>query len=259
MISPVIFVFILSTMCASAQRLPKDPFVNAVVSHGGIIRMDTTQKKVYLVFTGHEFADGMDLIHDTLRTHGVRASFFFTGDFYRKNEFAGGIRRLRDAGHFLGAHSDRHLLYVPWEKRDSLLVDRESLQKDIGDNYAEMARLDISRRDAAFFMPPYEWYNETIASWVSEMGLILVNFTPGTRTNADYTTPSMGESYVSSSSIEKRLLEVELRDGLNGHILLLHVGTDPGREDKLYDILGAIVTELRARGYDFGSFSDFQK
>ena len=34
-------------------------------------------------------------------------------------------------------------------------------------------------------------------------------FTPGTGTNADYTTPDMGERYKSSAQLYKRLLDFE--------------------------------------------------
>ncbi len=39
------------------------------------------------------------------------------------------------------------------------------------------------------------WYNAQISAWTAERGLTLVNFTPGTRSNADYTTPDMGDRY----------------------------------------------------------------
>jgi peptidoglycan/xylan/chitin deacetylase (PgdA/CDA1 family) len=36
-----------------------------------------------LVFTGGDYADGGPHIRCVLRKRGVKASFFFTGDFYR--------------------------------------------------------------------------------------------------------------------------------------------------------------------------------
>ena len=55
------------------------------------------------------------------------------------------------------------------------------------------------KADAPYFMPPYEWYNAQVSTWTAEHGLTLVNFTPGTRSNADYTTPAMGDRYVPSA------------------------------------------------------------
>ncbi len=194
---------------------------------GAITRMDTTRREIYLVFTGHEFAEGGGVIRETLRAHGAKGSFFFTGDFYRNPRFADLIRGLRDDGHYVGPHSNRHLLYAPWERRDSLLVTRKEFKDDLLGNYAAMQMFGIGLEDAPYFLPPYEWYNRTIAAWAAEMRITLVNFTPGTGSNADYTTPDMGSRYVSSDSIFFRILNYERTStsGLNGFLLLTHVGS----------------------------------
>ena len=171
------------------------------IEAGGIIRTDRTKKEVHLVFTGHEFADGGELIRGVLKNHAVKASFFFTGDFYRNRQFTDIITSLKKDGHYLGAHSDKHLLYCSWEKRDSLLVTRDSFKSDLRSNYAEMKRFGISQSDARYFLPPYEWYNDSVSTWTKELGLILVNFTPGTYSNADWTHPELGRQYLSSDTI----------------------------------------------------------
>ena len=120
-----------------------------------------------------------------------------------------------------------------------------------------MARFGISKKHAPLFLPPYEWYNETISQWTKELGLILINFTPGTSSNADYTTPDMGKRYLSSEKIYARILDYESSSasGLNGFILLLHIGTHPDRTDKFYHKLDALISEMKARGYHFTLFS----
>lgn len=220
---------------------------------GAIVRGDTSRAEIALVFTGDSFAEGMESIRRDLAATSTPASFFFTGNFYRNPDFAEGILGLRADGHYLGAHSDRHLLYCTWEDRDSLLVTREEFERDLLDNYAEMARFGIARDEARFYLPPYEWYNETIAAWTREMGLQLVNFTPGTRSNADYTTPDLGERYVDSQTIYRSILDYEEHDtaGMNGFILLVHVGAGPDRTDKFYDRLAPLLAELKDRGYTF--------
>ena len=220
---------------------------------GGVIRADRSQKTINLVFTGHEFADGGATIRAVLKEHGIKASFFFTGDFYRNHRFGVLITQLIDDGHYLGAHSDKHLLYCSWEKRDSLLVSKTEFFNDLAANYIELDRFCIAREKAPYFMPPYEWYNEQISAWCKEFGLTLVSFTPGTSSNADYTTPDMGRQYVTSDTIYQRILRYEQthKDGLNGFILLLHIGTHPARIDKFYEKLDLLVTELLRRGYHF--------
>jgi peptidoglycan/xylan/chitin deacetylase (PgdA/CDA1 family) len=220
---------------------------------GGVVRMDSTRRTVYLLFSGHEFADGGTTILRALRNTGVKGSFFFTGAFYRTPAFRGLIRRLRAGGHYLGAHSDAHLLYADWTKRDSLLVGHDQFVEDLRANYAAMAEHGISAPQAKAFLPPYEWYNRAVSDWCRSLGLSIVNYTPGTRSNADYTVPSM-PGYMSSAKIldQIRRIHASRPSGLNGVLLLLHVGTAPERTDKLYDHLEGLIRELQGLGYSFG-------
>lgn len=220
---------------------------------GGIVRMDSTRKEIFLVFTGHEYADGGEVVRKVLKKHNVKGSFFFTGDFYRNREFAGLIRELRRDGHYLGGHSGKHLLYAPWENRDSTLLTRERFIADLKDNYIAMGAFGIRVSDAPYFLPPFEWYNSTICTWCEEAGLTLVNFTGGTLSNADYTYPSGPGRYLSSDSIFRRILAYERQtpSGLNGFLLLTHIGADRRRPDKFYLRLDALLTVLKKRGYTF--------
>jgi peptidoglycan/xylan/chitin deacetylase (PgdA/CDA1 family) len=192
-----------------------------------------------------------------LRRHAIPASFFFTGDFYRDLAQSALIHALRADGHYLGAHSDRHLLYAAWENRDSLLVSREEFRQDLADNYRALEAFDIRREDAPVFLPPYEWYNDSIAVWTRAEGLTLINYTPGTSSHADYTTPLMGARYLSTDSIFARILRYEqlAPAGLNGFILLLHIGTHSDRTDKFYHRLDELLSVLKGRGYGFMRFA----
>lgn len=205
-----------------------------------------------MVFTGDEFADGGKFIRKVLKDENVKASFFLTGNFYRNPGFKSLINGLNKDGHYLGPHSDKHLLYCDWNKRDSILVSKKQFQSDLNLNYEELSRFGINKKEASFFLPPYEWYNKTIADWTNESGLRLVNFTPGTRSNADYTYPDLGMSYKTSDEIFKSVTNYNESkpNGLNGFILLLHIGTDPRRTDKFYLLLPKLITYLKHNGYE---------
>jgi peptidoglycan/xylan/chitin deacetylase (PgdA/CDA1 family) len=123
------------------------------------------------------------------------------------------------------------------------------------ENYNLMAKAGIHPADAPLFIPPYEWYNEEIAGWAQGMGLKIVNFTPGTGSNADYTTPDM-KNYRSSKDIFNQIIKVEEADGLNGHLLLVHLGTHPDRTDKFYNRLDKLIKTLKKRGYTFVPLRD---
>lgn len=219
---------------------------------GAIIRGDKSARKLALVFTGDEFADGAGVIAQTLKQQDVKASFFLTGRFYRNPDFKSAIERLKRDGHYLGAHSDEHLLYCDWSKRDEILVSREKFEQDLNKNYAAMQAFGITKDNARFFLPPFEWYNRSISDWTGEMGLHLINFTPGTRSNADYMTPDM-KNYAGSEDILKRIKDYENQEaaGLNGFILLLHIGTAPERTDKFYNRLDELIEWLKSKKYKF--------
>lgn len=222
-----------------------------VIEHGAITRGDRDRRRIALVFTGDEFGEGVESITSTLAKRGVKASFFFTGRFYRNPSFKEPIEKLRTAGHYLGAHSDKHLLYADWNDRERTLVSKGEFIADLTANYDAMRAFGIRREDATFFLPPYEWYNRTIADWTEESGLKLINYTPGTSSSADYTTIE-DKNYVSSESIMERIKSYEASDprGLNGFILLLHVGAGPNRPDKFFDKLDTLIGWLRSKNYE---------
>lgn len=171
--------------------------------------------------------------------------------FYREHPDL--IRLLLKNGNYLGSHSNNHPLYCDWTKRDSLLITHRQFTNDLDSAYRTMRKFGITKRDAPYYLPAYEWYNDSIAAWTGEMGLHLINFTPGTYSNADYTFPQMGKKYLSGDSIFTRILRYEQKDphGLNGFILLIHIGTDPRRTDKFYDQLPRLIDTLNKKEYRF--------
>jgi peptidoglycan/xylan/chitin deacetylase (PgdA/CDA1 family) len=130
------------------------------------------------------------------------------------------------------------------------LVTKEQFTKDLTANYKELEHLGISKAKAHFFLPPYEWYNDTIAAWTQEMGFQLIDYTPGTLSHADYTTPA-DKNYRSSAVICQSIMDYEKQhhSGLNGFLLLMHIGTDARRTDKLYQHLPQLLQWLKTRGY----------
>ena len=228
---------------------------NNLYAAGGIVRADASLPHIALLFTAHEWTDGADDILRTLHKYGIQGSFFLTG--YALEHHRDVVERLRQAGHYVGSHSDRHLLYAPWEKRDSLLVSREEFEDDLLRSYAKLQQAGISAAEAPLFLPPYEYYNQTISDWTRSLGLRLVNFTPGTWSNADYTTPDMGPAYRSSQAIYQHILKMEEQEGLHGHLMLFHLGTSPDRTDKFYrSWLDKLIRTLQRRGYRFVSLRE---
>jgi endoglucanase len=231
-------------------------FKNAIMSRGAVVRMDTSKKNIYLCFTAHDFRDGFMVIPRTLKKHKIKASFFLTGDFLNDTANKHLVKALIADGHYIGPHSGRHLLYCPWGNRDSLFITKDEFIKDMDFNYMALGKYGITRQKAPVFMPPYEWYNDTISIWAKQYGLRLVNLSSGTKTSQDWTYPEKGKPYYSSDSLMKDLITYENLKGLNGYILLIHPGTDPRRKDKFYLRLDSVLSYLEHKNYSFRSFSD---
>jgi len=222
------------------------------IVEGGVTRGDTSKKRLALIFTGGDYGEGTGHVLDTLAAQNIKASFFVTGDYLRKPQHRDFLKCIVADGHYLGPHSDSHPLYCPWEDRSKTLVTEEffktDLQKNIDDlrGYGALAAKD----KLVYFIPPYEWYNADQSRWAKEMGVLLFNFTPGSGSNRDW-APEGRKSFVPSQKIIDDVLAYEKKDehGLNGFLLLLHVGSE--RKDKTFLLLGDLVKERKARGYEF--------
>ncbi|UIR56092.1 polysaccharide deacetylase family protein [Sphingobacterium sp. SRCM116780] len=221
-------------------------------AYGAVVRGDRSLKQIALVFTGHDLAEGGLKVLKTLKNKSVKGSFFLTGDFLREPKFRPLVIEIKRNNHYISAHSDKHLLVSDWGDRAGLLVTKDSFVHDLEANFRELEKLGFRVNDNKYYIPSYEWYNKDIVAWSKEMGYIPVNYTPGLRTAADYTYPEMGKKYLSSADIEKGIWkENEKADGLNGFIILVHMGTDARRKDKFYDHLGKMIDQLKTEGYQF--------
>lgn len=220
------------------------------VVEGAVVRGPQSGRRLALVFTGHEFAEGGPTILDELARHRARASFFLTGDFLAKAEFEPLVRRIVAEAQYLGPHSDKHLHYCEWDPAKRRLVSRETFEADLRANLDKIARHSSER--PAYFLPPYGHYDADIARWTSALGMRLVNFTPGTRSNADYTEDA-AKNFVSSMAIPDSIRRREREDphGLNGFLLLLHIGAGPRRTDKFHARFGELLDHLAGKGYAF--------
>lgn len=241
------FVILLAG-CAHVQSPSVKPA--SQVREGALCRGPREIRKLALVFTGHEFAEGGEVILDALREKKARASFFLTGDFLANPKFTPLIRRIIREGHYLGPHSDKHLLYCTWDTGRTTLVTREQFQQDLAANVEKIRAAGV-RRSPQYFLPPYEHNNAEIARWTSELGFTLVNYTQGTRSAADYTGEA-DKNFVPSHSILESIYAYEQKDphGLNGFVLLLHIGAGPNRADKMHARFPELLDHFSQKGYE---------
>lgn len=228
----------------NTDRLVRDKY-------GAIVRGDVETKKLAIVFTGDKRGESTQEILDILKSRRIHAGFFVTGNFVRDPQFHPLLTRAIKESHYVGPHSDSHPLYCDWDNRDESLVTRAFFIDDLHKNMNGLRKLGALNKDQPpLFIPPHEWFNGDQVKWSRDAGVTLFNFTPGSGSNRDY-VPEDNRAFVPSQKIYDDILAYEQCDphGLNGFILLLHLGS--GRKDPFHTKLPALCDELKARGYEF--------
>jgi len=215
---------------------------------GALCRGYRDRKEMALVFTGGEYGEGLETILDALKARQVKAAFFFTGDFFGIKACQPLIRRLVQEGHYLGPHSDKHLLLADWQNGKTL-VTREDFEADLRRNIERCVSYGFPREHVRFWIPPFEHTNLEVCGWSAEMGLTMINFTPGTLSFTDY-APEGDRAFRPSSTILQSIREYPAKDqdGFNGFVLLLHAGSG-ARVDKMHKHLGEVLDFLIGKGY----------
>ena len=219
---------------------------------GAIVRVHPERKVIYLCFTADENFNGAETILKTLKKQKVQGNFFLTGNCLRYAPNQDVIRRIVAEGHYVGGHSDGHVLYCDWGAGRPNLMSADSIVADLRANYAELAKFGVQREAAQWFLPPYEHYNAFSVDILGAMGVRVVNYTPGIGTPADYTTPDMA-SYKRAQPLIDGLWKFEKEQGLGGALLLIHPGIHPDRpeSERLYNRLDEIIRYLKRKGYTF--------
>src|SRR5690606_39314684 len=68
-----------------------------------------------------------------------------SGDFLRNPEHADFIHAIKK-DHYIGPHSNKHLLYADWRHRDSTLLSRSEFVDDLDQNYLALEKFGIDRK-----------------------------------------------------------------------------------------------------------------
>lgn len=215
---------------------------------GAICRAARNSKEMALVFTGGEFGEGLETLLDELKARQLKAGFFFTGDFFQIEGHQPLIRRLVREGHYLGPHSDEHLLLASWED-ERTLVTKEQFTEDLLRNIDRCVQYGFKRENIRYWIPPYEHINEEVCGWAKPLGITTFNFTRGTLSHTDY-APEGDRAFRPSQIVIESIKEYPRKDphGFNGFILLMHVGAGK-RQDKLHPHFAEIVDFLTNEGY----------
>lgn len=223
-----------------------------------VYRTKTSLKSVALTFDGGSSNVGTQEILTILEEKNVYCTIFLTGQFVQN--FPDLVLEILKNGHEVGNHSFSHPHFT------NLEIDG----KNVSRNYVNQKFLQsqLNRTDSLYFsltkkhmMPfwraPFGEINREILFWAAELGYRHIGWSY--RCDSwDWVEDKNSDLYRTAEGIKNHFLQLEEKDGLNGKIILMHLGSERS-DDFPYQTLGALIDSLKVKGYSFKKVSELLK
>lgn len=187
--------------------------------------IDITEEKVISLTFDQGYENGFTgKILDTLRDKGVKATFFLTGDYARREPEL--VKRMIDEGHTVGNHSWSHYS-MPEISIEEMQNEIMELHTYVLENYGVCMNQ---------FRPPKGEYSELSLAVTADCGYksVLWSFA-----YADWDTDNQPDPAASLEKLTERLHP--------GAVYLLHSVSETNT-----NILGDFIDNALAQGYTFG-------
>ncbi|NLP47018.1 MAG: polysaccharide deacetylase family protein [Epulopiscium sp.] len=162
-----------------------------------------------------------------LEKHNIKATFFLVGDWVKR--YPDEVKRIADAGHEIGNHSDTHPHVAQMSK--------ESLKKEIMTAHQRVK--DLTGRDMKLFRPPYGEYNNTVIEAAEECGYYAIQ----------WDVDSLDWKEYGVDPLIKQVLDHKHLG--NGSIILFHNNAKYTK-----DALNSIIEGLMNKGFDIVPISE---
>jgi peptidoglycan-N-acetylglucosamine deacetylase len=193
-------------------------------------RLPTSRRVVALTFDGGRSDAAVDSVLSTLAAANARATMFITGDFARR--YPAQVRRMANAGHTLGNHSDRHQVFPD--------MTNAEIRTDLA--RAEQAIASAGGVTGPFFRFPYGARTPADIRQVNDSGYLCIRWTVDT---LGWNGSTGG---ISADIVRQRVLDT----AQPGQIVLMHLGANPDDGTTLdADALPGVISGLRGLGYSF--------
>lgn len=129
---------------------------------------DADRKFVMLTYDDGPNPGTTELVLDALKEAGVKALFFVTGYGAEHEDL---LKRIHDEGHTIGTHTVSHpnlTTLSKEEQRAEIVPVNEVVER-------------VTGQKVKYFRPPHGAYNADTLALMDELGLMLVNWTHGSR------------------------------------------------------------------------------
>ncbi len=247
---------IIRSLPAKAARLSTPP--RPAIADLDVERGPTDRREIVLTFDA-DGAQGAEVILDTLRQKRIQTTVFLTGKFMDK--YPGLVRQIVKDGHEVGNHTQTHPHLTTYDQNNRHEtrpeVTKEWFLDELMKPAAKFEELTGTPM-AKIWRAPYGEVNPQILRWAHELGYRHVGWTRDyahsmTLDSLDWVINRSDKNYQPGGKIIDRLLnfERESRDGVNGGIVLMHLGTERVAGDSVGLHLPRLIDEWRERGYRF--------
>jgi peptidoglycan/xylan/chitin deacetylase (PgdA/CDA1 family) len=219
-------------------------------------RGPTDRKEMAFTFDGGSNDNASTAILDILKTNGVKATFFLTGEFIEK--YPKVVKRIAAEGHDAGNHtwSHPHLTSFAGDRRQITLPGIKAAK--LRDELLKTAALfrSVTHKDMIpLWRAPYGEYNAEIIRWAAEAGFRHVGWTLGrgwaeSMDTMDWVADKSSKAYHTSDEIADKILDYAKKGkyGANGAVILMHLGSER-KDDFPHEKLPQIIEGLKKLGY----------
>jgi peptidoglycan/xylan/chitin deacetylase (PgdA/CDA1 family) len=227
-------------------------------------RGSTERKQVAVTFDGGSTDNAAQQILDILKEQNLHVTIFLTGGFVQK--FPELTKRIVQEGHEVGNHTwnHPHLTSFAADKQNTTLpeVTREFLHDQLL-RTAQLFEAVTGAKMAPFWRAPYGEHNAEIRQWAAELGYRHIGWTRGrswqeSMDTMDWVADTTSQAYHTSEEILSHLMKMadEEAPGINGGIILTHLGSHRQDGDHFYVVLPRLLNGLREKNYALVKISD---
>lgn len=223
------------------------------------------KKCMAFTFDGSDGTNAVNDILDTLQSRNVKVTMFLSGQFIqRKTET---VRSIIARGHEIGNHTYSHphlTTYVQDHTQStSPSISEQFLSHELLKTDSIFASI-FGKHMAPLWRSPYGEHNHTICIWAQHAGFLHIGWGQGRtwRKNLDsndWTPNEETEGYHTPQEVYEKIISLakEQPNGINGGIILMHLGTQrKQREKQVHLILGELIDSLRSLGYSIVTVSE---
>ncbi|MBE6781094.1 MAG: polysaccharide deacetylase [Ruminococcaceae bacterium] len=189
-----------------------------------------SDKRMYLTFDcGYEYKNLTADILDTLKEKNVKAAFFITGDYAKKNHPF--VKRMIEEGHIIGNHS--------WGHKSFPSINREKMAKEIW-QLEDYLKTNFNYSSPYFRFPSGE-HSVCSLELVSSMGYKSIFWSLA---YADWDTAKQPTKESAVNTVTSRYH--------NGAVILLHAVSQANA-----DGLAEMIDIAHQQGYEFKTLDDY--